>query len=98
MTSFKTVLTLFGLLALAGVAGQVHAEEQVVTISATRVQEPARSACEGMSAADSSRMAREAEKNGAYQQASDCFVVAGEYTRAHRASVRAAGEAAAVVK
>ena len=94
MTSRKSVLALFGVLALAGVSAQVHAEEEVVKVSATRP----RTVCDGMSASDSSRLAREAEKNGAYQQASECFVVAGEYLRAHRASARASGEAASAAK
>ena len=98
MSSLRSALALFGLLALAGVAAQVHAEEQFVTVSATRDQEPRHPACEGMSASDSSRVAREAEKKGAYEQASECFLNAGEYLRANRASARAAGEAAAVQK
>jgi len=98
MSSIRSAVAFFGLLALAGVAAQVHAEEQVVTVSATRDQEPRHPACEGMSASESSRAAREAEKNGAYQQASECFVNAGEYLRANRASARVAGDAAAVQK
>ena len=98
MSSLRSALALFGLLAFTGLAAQVHAEEQVVTVSATRDQEPRHPACEGMSASDSSRAAREAERNGAYEQASECFLNAGELLRANRASARAAGEAAAVQK
>jgi hypothetical protein len=86
--------------AFAGAVAQVHADEQVVTVTATRVEEksaPA-NACEGLSVDDADRLAREAENSGAWQRASDCFVVAGEYTRAHRASARATSEAAAVQK
>jgi hypothetical protein len=98
MTSFRSAVALFGLLALVGVAVQVNAQEQVVTVSATRDQEPRHPACEGMSASESSRAAREAEKSGAYQQASECFLNAGEYLRANRAGARAAADAAAAQK
>jgi hypothetical protein len=60
----------------------------VVTVTATR------GVCEGLSAKDSGKLARKAEKEGSYEEASECFLAAGEYTRAHRASVKAAGEAA----
>ena len=92
MVSLKPVLALFAVFAFAGTVAPAFAEEQVVTVTASRA------GCEGMSSNDSSRLAREAEKKGSYQEASDCFVAAGEYTRAHRASNRAAGEAAAVAK
>jgi hypothetical protein len=92
MVSFKQVLVLSAVLAMAGAVAPAFAQEQEVTVTASRL------ACEGMSANDSSKLAREAEKKGSYQEASDCFVAAGEYNRAHRASVRAAGEAATVAK
>src|SRR6185369_14298164 len=92
MVSFKPVLALFAVFALAGAVTPVLAEEQVVTVTASRA------ACDGMSSSDSSKLAREAEKKGSYQEASDCFLAAGEYTRAHRASTRAAGEAMAIAK
>ena len=92
MVSFKQVLVLSAVLAMAGAVVPAFAQEQVVTVTASRL------ACEGMSADDSSKLAREAEKKGSYQEASDCFVAAGEYNRAHRASARAAGEAATVAK
>jgi hypothetical protein len=91
MVSFKSVLAVFAVLAFAGAVAPASAEE-VVTVTASRLT------CEGMSVNDSSRLAREAEKSGEYQQASDCFLAAGEYMRAHRASTRAAGEAAAIAK
>jgi hypothetical protein len=97
MTSLRSTFALLGVLALAGGVAQVQAEEQVVTISATRVEE-SHAACEGRSASESSRVAREAEKSGEYEQAAECFRVAGEYTRAHRASLRAAGEDASALK
>jgi hypothetical protein len=92
MVSFKQVLVVSAVLAVAGVVTPAFAQEQEVTVTASRL------ACEGMSANDSSRLAREAEKKGSYQEASDCFIAAGEYNRAHRASARAAGEAASVAK
>ncbi|MEJ0038181.1 MAG: hypothetical protein WDO68_19230 [Gammaproteobacteria bacterium] len=92
MVSLKSTLALFAVLAFAGVVAPVVAQEQSVTVTASRT------GCEGMSPSESSQLAREAEKNGEYQRASECFVVAGEYTRAHRASTRAAGEAAALAK
>jgi hypothetical protein len=92
MVSLKSRLALFAVFALAGAVAPVLAQEQEVTVTASRT------GCEGMSANDSSKLAREAEKKGAYQEASDCFVVAGEYMRAHRASTRAAGEAASAQK
>jgi hypothetical protein len=98
MVSSKSVaVALFALFAFTGLVKQVHADEEVVTITATRTEEKAApaTACEGLSANESSRLAREAEGDGAWQRASDCFVVAGEYMRAHRASARVASEAAA---
>jgi hypothetical protein len=92
MVSFKSSLALFAVFALAGAVAPVSAQEEVVTVTASRT------GCEGMSASDSSRLARKAEKNGEYQEASECFLVAGEITRAHRASARAAGEAAEAQK
>ena len=92
MVSLKPALALFAVFAFAGVAAPAVAQEQEVTITATRT------GCEGMTASDSSKLAREAEKKGAYQEASECFLVAGEYNRAHRASTRAAGEAASAQK
>jgi hypothetical protein len=91
MVSFKQVLVL-SVLAMAGAMTPAFAQEQEVTVTASRLS------CEGMSANDSSKLAREAEKKGFYQEASDCFVAAGEYNRAHRASAKAAGEAATVAK
>ena len=99
MVSLKrTAVAFFAALAVGGVVAQVHAEEELVTITATRTQEQSGPACEGLSVDDSSRVAREAEKSGAWQRASDCFLAAGEYMRAHRASTRAAGEAMATQK
>lgn len=92
MVSFKTSLVLFAAFTVAAAVAPVMAQEPVVTVTATRA------ACEGISASDSSKLAREAEKKGSYQEASDCFLAAGEYTRAHRASTRAASEAAALAK
>jgi hypothetical protein len=92
MVSLKSVLALFAVVALAGVVAPATAQEQEVTVTASRLT------CEGISASESSKLAREAEKKGSYQEASDCFVAAGEYNRAHKASARAAGEAAAVAK
>ena len=57
-----------------------------------------RAACEGLSANDASKLARKAEKKGSYEEASECFLAAGEYTRAHKASAKAAGEAAEEAK
>jgi hypothetical protein len=91
MVSLKQVLVLSAVFAFAGVA-PAFAQEQVVTVTASRA------GCEGMSASDSSKLAREAEKKGAYQEASDCFLAAGELNRSHRASARAAGEAATMAK
>ena len=92
MVSLKPVLALFAVFALAGAVAPVLAQEEVVTVTASRTT------CEGLSSNDSSKLAREAEKKGSYQEASDCFLAAGEYTRAHRASNRAAGAAAAMAK
>ncbi len=92
MVSLKTSLTLVAVFALAGAVAPVVAQEPVVTVTGTRT------ACEGLSAKDSSKLAREAEKKGWYQDASDCFLAAGEYTRAHRASARLAEEAAEAQK
>jgi hypothetical protein len=88
----------FMALGLAGAAVQVHAEEELVTITATRTHESDGPVCEGMAVAEASRLAREAEKSGDWQRASDCFLAAGEYMRAHRASTRAASESAAAQK
>lgn len=88
MVSLKTSLALFAVLAFAGAGAPVLADEEVVTVTGTR------GACEGISASDASKLARKAEKEGSYREASECFLAAGEYTRAHRASVKAAGEAA----
>ena len=101
MVSLKSAAVAFlAVFALAGIAAQVHAEEEVVTVTATRPQDQPASgaACEGLSASESGRLAREAEDNGAWQRASDCFVVAGEYLRAHHASARVASEAVAAQK
>jgi hypothetical protein len=92
MVSLKTSLALLAVSTFAGAVAPAMAEEPVVTVTASRT------ACEGLSASDSSKLAREAEKKGSYQEASDCFLAAGEYTRAHRASAHVAGEAAAVAK
>lgn len=92
MVSLKTSIALFAVFAFAGAVAPVMAEETVVTVTASRA------ACDDVSSSDSSKLAREAEKKGSYQEASDCFLKAGEYTRAHRASTKAAGEAAAVAK
>jgi len=92
MVSLKTSIALFAVLAFAGAVAPVMGQEPVVTVTASRA------ACEDLSVSDSSKLAREAEKKGSYQEASDCFVKAGEYTRAHRASAKAAGEAASVAK
>ena len=92
MVSLKSVLALFAVVTFAGAVAPAVAQEQEVTVTASRLP------CEGVSASESSKLAREAEKKGSYQEASDCFVAAGEYNRAHRASARAAGEAAAVAK
>jgi len=94
----KAAVAFFLALGLAGAAVQVHAEEELVTITATRTHDPAGPACEGMEVAEASVLAREAEKSGAWQRASDCFLAAGEYTRADRASTRAASESAAAQK
>ena len=92
MVSLKSALAFFVVLAFAGAVAPVIAQEQTVTVTASRT------ACEGVSPSESSRLAREAEKNGEYQRASVCYVVAGEYSRAHRASNRATGEAAAMAR
>lgn len=92
MVSLKTSLVLFAVFAFAGVVAPAVADEEVVTITASRA------ACEGLSAKDSSRLARKAEKKGSYEEASECFLAAGEYTRAHRASAKAAEEAAETAK
>ena len=89
MVSFKPALILVAALAFAGPS---FAQEEVVTVTASRIS------CEGLSASESIKLAREAEKKGAHQEASDCYLAAGEYGRAHRASARAAGDAAAVAK
>ena len=91
----QAAVAFFAVFAITGAMAQVQAEEQLVTITATRTHELSGPACEGLSAGDSDRLAREAEKSGAWQRASDCFLAAGEYGRAHRASNRVAGEAAA---
>lgn len=92
MVSLKTSLVLVAVFAFAGAVAPVAAQEPVVTVTASRA------ACEGLSANDSSKLAREAEKKGSYQEAADCFLAAGEYTRAHRASARLAEEAAEAQK
>ncbi len=92
MVSLKSVLTLFAVLAVSGAVAPAFAQEEEVTVTASRA------ACEGLSANESSKLAREAEKKGAYEEASGCFLVAGEYLRAHRASTKAAGIAAANTK
>jgi hypothetical protein len=91
MVSFKQVLVLSAVLAFAGMT-PAFAQEEVVTVTASRL------GCEGMSVKESSKLAREAENKGAYQEASDCFMAAGEFNRAHRASARAAAEAASIAK
>jgi hypothetical protein len=88
MVSLTTSVVLFAVVAFAGVVAPAMADEDVVTVTASR------EACEGASAKDSKRLAREAEKKGMYEEASECFLAAGEYTRAHRASAKAAEEAA----
>jgi hypothetical protein len=95
VSSKSAAVALFAVFAFTGVVTEVHADEDVVTVTATRVEEKsaATPACQGMSVDEADRLAREAENNGAWQRASDCFVVAGEYMRAHRAS-----EAAAIQK
>ena len=101
MVSSRSVAVAFSaVFAFTGAVAQVHADEEVVTVTATRVEEKsaAPAACQGMSIDEADRIAREAENNGAWQRASDCFVVAGEYMRAHRASARVASEAAEVQK
>jgi hypothetical protein len=92
MVSLRTVLAASAMFALSGVVAPAFAQEEVVTVTASRVT------CDGLAASESSKLAREAEKKGAYQEAADCFLSAGEYTRAHRASNRAAGVAAANTK
>jgi hypothetical protein len=101
MVSPKSVaVALFAVFTFAGAVTQVQADEQVVTVTATRIEGKAApaSACEGVSADEADRLGREAENSGAWERASDCFVVAGEYMRAHRASARATSEAAALQK
>lgn len=92
MVSLKTSFALLAAFAFAGAVAPALAEEPVVTVTASRT------ACEDVSISESSKLAREAEEKGSYQEASDCFLKAGEYTRAHRASAKAAAEAAAVRK
>ena len=91
----SAAVAFFAVLAFTGAVTQVHADEEVVTITATRVEVKSAAACDGLSVSESARLAREAENDGVWQRASDCYVVAGEYQRANRASARAAGEAAA---
>src|SRR5512139_1371079 len=91
MVSLKQVLVLSAVFAFGAMA-PAFAQEQEVTVTASRL------GCEGMSPNDSSKLAREAEKRGSYQEASDCFLAAGELNRSHRASAKAAGAAAAVAK
>jgi hypothetical protein len=100
VSSKSAAVALFAVFAFTGVVTEVHADEDVVTVTATRVEEKstATPACQGMSVDEADRLAREAENNRAWQRASDCFVVAGEYMRAHRASARVASEAAAIQK
>ena len=91
MVSLKQMLVLSAVLAFGAVA-PAFAQEQEVTVTASRL------GCEGMSANDSSKLAREAEKKGLYQEASECFLAAGELNRSHRASAKAAGAAVTVAK
>ena len=100
VSSKSAAVALFAVFAFTGVVTEVHADEDVVTVTATRVEEKsaATPACQGMPVDEADRLAREAENNRAWQRASDCFVVAGEYMRAHRASARVASEAAAIQK
>jgi hypothetical protein len=92
MVSFRTSFALVVAFAFAGGVTAAAAGEPVVTVTASRA------ACEGTSSSDSKRLAREAEKRGDYEAASKCFLAAGEYTRAHRASAHAAEDAAEVAK
>lgn len=80
MSSLKPLLTLIALFALVPAYADTVPEVQVSA---------AFPSCEGLPAKDASRLAREAEKNGAHQRAAECFTVAGENFRAHRAMVRA---------
>ena len=90
MSSLKPLLTLVGLFALSGAFVTAHADTPISEGVSAEVQVSAAfPSCEGLPARDASRLAREAEKNGAYQRAAECFTVAGENFRAHRAMVRA---------
>src|SRR5689334_7322933 len=71
MVSLKQMLVLFEVLAF-GVMASAFAQEQEVRVTASRL------GCEGMSSNDSSKLAREAEKKGLYQEAAECFLAAGE--------------------
>jgi hypothetical protein len=90
MSSLKPLLTLIGLFALTGAVVPAYADTPDSEAVSAEVQVSAAfPSCEGLPARDASRLAREAEKNGAHQRAAECFTVAGENFRAHRAMVRA---------
>ncbi len=84
MTSPKPLLALLGAIALAGVVTSARADTAP--------------SCDGASPREAQQLAREAQKSGAYQRAADCFLVAGDRLRAHRAMIRAAADSSAVAQ
>jgi hypothetical protein len=97
-----TALALFFAIALAGAATSVRADVEPAAAVSAQLQDPSASVerpnCEGSSAIDARRLAREATKNGEHQRAAECFLIAGDNVRAHRAMIRAAADSAEAAK
>jgi hypothetical protein len=51
--------------------------------------------CEGLSRDEARRIAQTAEQAGAHPEAAECFRIAGDLTRAHRAQIRASADESA---
>lgn len=97
-----TALALFFAIALAGAATSVRADAEPVAAMSAQQQDASTSVehpnCEGSSPTDARRLAREATKSGAHQRAAECFLIAGDNVRAHRAMIRATADSAEAAK
>ena len=100
MRSPKTAFALVALIALAGVGASARADDSLATSAQQEVVVVATQPgnCDGNSPADSRRLAKEAEKSGAHQRAAECYLVAGDNLRAHRAMLHMAADSAAASK
>ena len=102
MRHLISLLALVGWLALAGAAAPAHAGTTAETadseLAAELQESTASTACQGVEPIEARRLAREAQTIGEHQRAADCFLIAGDNLRAHRAMLRATADAGAEAK